>query len=205
MYHFAAGDWIDLIRGGLAEPKITFMQAHLDKGCEECQKSVATWRTIVQVLSREQGYRPPDHAVVAAKSTPLPQRSYGLLTELAQFSRLVFDSFKQPLPAMVRIAAQPGRQLVHEAHPYTIDIRVEIDSVRKRTYLTGQILNSEDPDASTSRLEVALLSGEELLDKTVTNASGEFHFDYKTATDIKVLINARTTRLIGIDLSNLET
>ena len=205
MYHFPAGDWIDLIRGGLAEPKVTLMQTHLDQGCEECQKSVATWRMIVEVLSREQRYRPPDHAVAAIKSAPFPARPYGVLAELAQFARLVFDSFKQPLPAMVRTSAPAGRQLVHEADPYTIDIRVDSDNARKRTYLIGQVLNSEDPDAPTGGMEVALLDGGDLLNKTVTNASGEFHFDYTTSNDIKILIHARSTRLIRIDLKNLET
>jgi hypothetical protein len=205
MYHFLAGDWIDLIRGGVAEPKVTLMQTHLDEGCQECQKSLVTWRMIVQVLSREQQYRPPHHAIAAVQSAPLPRRPYGLLAELAQFSRLVFDSFKQPLPSTVRASAQAGRQLVHEADPYTIDIRVDSGTARKRTYLIGQVLNSADPDASTSGMEVALLSGEDLVKETVTNPSGEFDFDYTTSNDVKILINARGARLIGIDLKGLET
>jgi hypothetical protein len=75
---------------------------------------------------------------------------------------------------------------------------------QKRTYLVGQLLNSEDPDAATSGIEIVLLSGQDLLKKTLTNVSGEFHFDYRMSDDIKILINARSKRLIGIDLSNLE-
>ncbi len=96
MYHFRAGDWIDLVRGGLAQSKVELMQTHLDQGCEECQKSVAAWRTIVQFFSREKQYQPPAAAVAAVKSAPLPERSYTSLAELAQFSRLVFDSFRRP-------------------------------------------------------------------------------------------------------------
>ncbi|HEX4167750.1 MAG TPA: hypothetical protein VHZ55_19985 [Bryobacteraceae bacterium] len=127
------------------------------------------------------------------------------LPQMAEFGRLLFDSFRQPDVAMVRAAMQSSRQLLHEVEPFIIDLRLESDPLRKRTSLTGQILNSEHPDQSTGEVDVVLLSGENLVKRTVANAQGEFELDFRPEDGLQLFINIRGQRAIGIVLPELET
>jgi hypothetical protein len=204
MDHFPAGDWIDLVRGGLTSSKAMNLQEHLDRGCEDCTRSAETWRSVVQLLSREPQYKPPAALVERIKSAELPPRRFAWFAELAQFARLTFDSFAQPIPAMVRSAAQAERQLLHQADPFTIDLRLETDASRKKKFLIGQVLNSEDPASSTSDLEVLLLSNDKLVQETRTNESGEFDIEYTAEPDLQLFINLTGRRPIGISLKDLK-
>ena len=205
MDHFSPGDWIDSARGILPAYKASLIQQHLDQGCGDCLKSSKTWRLIVEVSSREPAYRPPGSAVEASKGAFVPREPGRWLAEIAQFAQLLFDSFSQPSLATVRAAAQSSRQLVHEAEPFVIDLRLDSDPARKRVSLMGQILNSKNPDEATGKIDVIVLSGEQLVKRTSTNDVGEFDLDFNVQPDLQLVINIRGQRAIGINLPTPES
>ncbi len=205
MDHFPAGDWIDLARGLVEESKAAPMRAHLDRACRDCVQSSETWQLISELFAREAAYRPPDGAVRTVKAAYVPETRVKWLPEIAQFAQLIFDSFRQSATAMVRSAMQASRQLVHEAAPFTIDVRMERDARRNRVYLAGQILNSQSPEKVPAAVDVVLLSGERLLKRTLANASGEFDLDFDSEANLQLFINIRGERAIGIVLPDPDS
>ncbi len=204
MDHFPPDDWIDFARGLLPGPREQAMQAHLEGGCSECLDRSRSWQYIVQFSRRESSYQPPADDVRLVKAAALQFEPGTWMTELAQFARLVFDSVRDPSPAMVRSMGQPVRQLLHEAEPFVIDLRLEADHVRKRTSLLGQILNSRDPDRVLNGVDVVLLSGENLVEKASANPAGEFSLEYGEEKNLQLFINIRGQRAIGLDLPDMR-
>jgi hypothetical protein len=205
MDHFPPSDWVDLAHGLLEDSKAAPLRAHLDQDCTDCLNSLATWQLISDLFSREASYTPPDAVVKAVKAGFVPEKRLRWLAEIAQFAQLVFDSFKQPSTATVRNAMQTARHLVHEASPFTIDLRLETDPLHSRMYLVGQILNSQNPEKTTNGIDVVLLSGEHLVNRTVAKVTGEFDLDFAPEPNLQLFINIRGQRAIGIVLPDLDS
>ncbi len=196
MSHFSEADWVDFVRGLLPQTEAGALESHLHNNCEECLQSAKLWRTVLQYSAQEAQYVPPGqavHDVLAAYSVLKPWR---WLIEIARRTELIFDSFRQPMPAFVRGSASPSRRLVHEAEPFVIDLRLE--SVRDRLYLIGQILNSEKPDQAMYGVDVLLLEGEDLVARTKASSSGEFELQCDHDRPLRLFINIRGHRAIGI-------
>jgi hypothetical protein len=205
MDHFPPGDWIDVARCVLPAARAEVIHAHLREGCVECLRSSEIWGLVVTLSAREAGYRPPDDLVGAIKAAYAPARPERWLPEIAQFARLIFDSFKQPELAMVRGPLPSSRQLVHEATPFTIDLRLDSDPLRNRISLMGQILNSRNPEQAAGRIDVILLSGDRLVQKTSANAAGEFDLDLAPDDNLQLFVNIRGQRAIAIALPDLNS
>jgi len=204
MDHFPPGDWIDRVRDMLPPERAALMQSHLDQACEECHSSSETWRLVAKLTSREAAYEPPEEVVRIVEAAYRSAKPGTWLSEIANFARLVFDSFKQPSLAAVRSGAHSSRQLVHESEPFTVDLRLESDPARKRIYLMGQILNSKNPGGDGEGIDIVLLHGSHLVKRTLANAAGEFDLDFGSEDDMQLFINIRGQRAIGIVLPNLE-
>jgi hypothetical protein len=159
---------------------------------------------VQQALSREAAYGPPEAAVAKVKKAYAAAKPWTWLMEIAEFARTVFDSLQQPVPAMVRASPSRSRQLVHEAEPFVIDLRVESDPIRNRLFLVGQVLNARHPDQAVRGVDVVLLSGEELVMRTSASDSGEFDLEWDREEDLRLFINIRGQRAIGIVLPDLR-
>ncbi len=205
MDHFPPGDWIDLARGVLPVPQTALMQSHLRQGCAECLRSSETWSLVLSLSARETGYRPPDDVVRVIKAAYVSARPERWLPAMAQFARLIFDSFTQPHSATVRSSMPSSRFLLHEAEPFTIDLRLDADPVRKRISLMGQVLNSKDQGQSAGRIDVILLSGERLVKKTSANAAGEFDLDFVPEDNLQLFVNIRGQRAIAVVLPDMKS
>ncbi len=205
MDHFSPADWIDFTRGLLSGPESAALQSHLDQGCEECLKSWNVWRSVHECLSPETQYRPPDQALKYVRAAYVADRPWKWLVEAARWAELVFDSLRQPAPAPVRGSTSLGRQLVHEAEPFVIDVRLETDAKRNRILLIGQILDSEHPNEPMRGVDILLLNSEDLIAKTRASSSGEFDLQCERADNLRLFINIRGQRAIGIALPDVET
>jgi hypothetical protein len=181
------------------------MRPHFDEGCEDCKEARMLWRLVLELSSRESAYYPADGAVRMAKAAYPGNESWRWLKRVAEFAQLKFDSALQPSPAMLRASRPGSRQLVHQAKPYIIDVRLESDPLHStRTFLTGQILNSECPQESSCGIEVILLSGDQLLGRTIVSTTGEFQLELNREENVQLFINIRSQRAIGIDLPKLN-
>jgi hypothetical protein len=202
MEHFPAGDWIDFARGVLPADRADLIQAHLRRDCSECRRSSEIWGLVVSFSAKD--YRPPDDVVNAVKAAYFPARPERWLPQIAEVARLIFDSFKEPELAMVRAPFPSSRLLVHEATPFTIDLRLDSDPRRNRISLMGQILNSGHPDKSAGKIDVILLSGDRLVQKTSANAAGEFDLELAPEDNMQLFVNIRGQRAIGIALPDMH-
>lgn len=203
MDHFSAEEWVEFSRRVLPSAEMDLIQVHLDDRCNECLKSSETWQVIMELLSQEARYQPPESAVTEVKAAYIPEKPWRWLIQVARSTQLVFDSFRQAMPAAVRACMPSSRQLVYEAEPYVIDLRLEPAPARKRVMLIGQILNSKNPDQAVNRADVVLLSGEDIVVSTSANASGEFDLEFGRTEDLRLFINIRGQRAIGIALTEL--
>ncbi len=200
MRHFSAAEWLELARDSTLLEQRSLMERHLADGCDKCRKLSAMWSEVVEISRREPSYTPPMDAVHSAKAAFVSERSWKWLPKIAQVAQLIFDSFRQPAPAAMRGAAATCRQLLQEAKPFVIDLRVEYEPARKIVRLTGQVLNSNEPDKEVSDVEAFLLKGEDLLSRTRANASGEFDLDFQEQEDLHLFIDIRGRKVIEIQL-----
>lgn len=203
MHHFSMDKWVDFARG-MPPDEAAEMRIHLDRGCHECRQSLQTWQTISALAAREAAYQPSGSVVETVKAAFNSEKRWAWLAQIAQMARLVFDSFQQAEPAMMRGFPQPSRQLVHESEPFVIDLRLESDPLRKRISLLGQILNSRYPENAIRGVDVILLRGEDVIQKTSTNPLGEFVLEFGRDENLRLFINIRGQRAIGIVLPEVE-
>jgi hypothetical protein len=122
----------------------------------------------------------------------------------AQFAHVLFDSFREPTLAGVRSVGKTSRQITVETDPFVIDLQLESDPARQRVSLTGQILNSRNSQAAIHGADVVLLSSGNLLRRTKANELGEFCLDFGREKDLRLFINIRGERAIGVTLPDLE-
>src|SRR5450755_1518509 len=115
MSHFSTADWVDFTRGLLTPAESLGLRSHLDGECEECLNSAALWRAVFECVSPEKTCQVPDHALKSLMTEYKAQKPWKWLTLAARWAEPVFDSFKQPAPALVRGSASAGRHLIHEA------------------------------------------------------------------------------------------
>jgi hypothetical protein len=203
--HFSPADWVDFTRGLLRLEKQTDIQRHLDTGCEECRKSSQFWGLVAETAARESGFEPSPESLSVIRNAFRSTKPVSRLLELATWARLVFDSFVQPSLVAVRGIAQTSRQLLHESEPFTIDLRLEADPGRKRVYLTGQIINSSNPNEVAEGIDVVLLKAADQLTKTEASASGEFCLDFNASDHLQLFLNIRGQRGIAIALPDFES
>lgn len=204
MDHFPPENWVDLARGLLPPAAAAPMRVHLEQGCADCAKASETWRLIVELCSRQAHYGPEPAVVRVVKAAYTPAKPWIWVKNTAHSAKLVFDSFRQPSFAAIRGSQPVTRQLVHEAEPFVIDLRLESDPARRRVFLMGQILNSEDPEDVTTDVDIVLLSGEKLIGTARVNPSGEFDMEMGPDPNLHLFINIRGQRAIGIPLPDLQ-
>jgi hypothetical protein len=149
---------------------------------------------------RELNYRPPVDAVRSAKAAFVSTERWKWLPRMAQVARLIFDSSQAAAPAAVRGATACDQQLLQESKPYLVDVRVECEPARKRVHLTGQVLNSEEPDKNVVDAEIFLLKGEHLAARTKANASGEFSLEFKDEEGLQLFVDIPGKQVIEIRL-----
>src|SRR6266699_2565266 len=105
-------------------------------------------------------------------------RPSSLLRRVTQDARLVFDSFLQPLPGVIRISQPPGRRLVYEAGNLMAELWIEPKTDSPRTALVGQLVDSAKPDRRFDRIPVVLHGQKGPIALATTNEFGEFHLDF---------------------------
>jgi hypothetical protein len=205
MSHFSADEWVDFTRGLLPPAKAIVMQASLDGGCSECRSSSQLWRAILKSLAREGEYQPSETAIGAVKDAYVPEKPWKWMISVAQFAHVRFDSLREPALAGVRSSAKSSRQITVEAEPFVIDLQLESDSARQRVSLTGQVLNSHNSQTAINGADVVLLSLDNLIRRTKANELGEFCLDFGREENLRLFINIRGERAIGIALPDLES
>jgi len=202
MNHFAIEDWADFARGLASADRKGAMQMHLDNGCGKCAGVVSLWQEILDLAAGESSYQPPESAVRTIKVSYVLEGLRKTFPRGAQIAKLVFDSFRQPLPEGVRNLGPRARQLLYRAGKFAIDLR--LDSGPDRASLVGQVLDSTRPDQGVADIPVTLFKSRTRVLKTVTNRLGEFHFEIEDPNGLRVWIGVDQERPVFINLLELE-
>ena len=125
-----------------------------------------------------------------------PVRSMGI-------PRIIFDSFRSPVPAGVRSLSPGARQLAYEYKNAIIDLSIEFQEGSGRTSIAGQVLYGERKGASDG-LSVLLVSGIGTLARTVTNQFGEFHLGFESADAVSLEIRLGERSWILVPLGKMD-
>lgn len=200
MDHFLAEQWFEFAANIVSAEQKASMQRHLEEGCDECRMLAGMWTDMIDIGRRELNYRPPAESVRSAKAAFVSTERWKWLPQIAKVARLIFDSSQTPTAAAMRGSMVSDRQFLQEAKPYLVDVRLECESARKWVHLTGQVLDSEEPDRNVADVEVFLLKGEHLAAKTKANASGEFSLEFKDEEDLQLFVDIRGKQIIEIQL-----
>jgi hypothetical protein len=199
--HFDDGEWADFVRD-VASPELAQrMQAHLNRECEVCAKSLAIWNLVSQVASREQSYEAPESAIRVVKSAFGWRQKLSFLARQAQMARMVFDSFQDPVPAGLRGSGTGARHLLHEAGDFHVDIWLDQEN-EGRVWLAGQLRHREGETAHTGGASVVFVRGDDdIVAQTIANEVGEFQQELDARGKLRIFLHIPNIALIGIELS----
>lgn len=190
MKHYKLVRWADYARNLVSPEERAEMEAHLE-GCALCRRRSGTFEKIVPIANAEARLVVSEAEVRSAKAIfvlQLPER-VSILPRLR--SALLFDSFREPLPAGVRSQHRVTRQTLYHAGEYSLDLRLEHEWGSRRVILVGQIASRTEPDKAMAGVPVSLLSGNRVLARAVSNQFGEFSLDYVPQGHLQLHIPVR--------------
>ena len=186
MNHFDISDWTDFARGCAADPDRAAMGAHLASGCRRCRATLDLVQRVVVSTRDELSYEPPANVVRCAKALSALQQSRPSVARLV--ARLVYDSFRDPLPAGMRAEDRVSHHALYEAGDFFLDLRLEQEKESPFVTLVGQLTNRTDPDSSLAGAPVLLMARKDIIAHAVYNRFGEFQMDYPPARHLRLCV-----------------
>lgn len=93
---------------------------------------------------------------------------------------------------------------MYEAGDYCVDLRMERERGADAVVLVGQIANRTQPDERVSGVPVILMSGKEVVGRTVSKGSGEFHIQCQANKSLRLCVPLQQAgKRIEVPLKNL--
>jgi hypothetical protein len=180
MSHFKIEQWADFSRGVGSDIDRSAMETHLSTGCARCSRLVKMFGSVAAVARTEAAYEPPASAVRLAAAIYQIRKPERLL------ARLVFDTFREPLPAGVRTQDRQTRHALYEAGGYSVDLRLDHQRPTEMASLVGQLADRDHPGAAADGVRVELKTREQILASANCNRFGEFQLDYRPAPGLRL-------------------
>ena len=198
--HFTDEGLFDFVRQLLPQSESKLMQDHLAE-CEKCNKLYNIWKAVAKVTSRERHYQPAEPSIRIAKAAYATRRRQSLIPMLAKMIPLVFDSFRDERPAVVRAGQihAPARLLLHRTRSLAVDLRLEVEG-GKRMSIIGQVLRSGQKSPPPAVADVFLIRGDTLLAQTSTNQFGEFQLQCQRQEGLNIYLDISGRPPLGIAL-----
>ena len=205
MKHFDISQWTDFAREVVTGADRAAMETHLSSlGCDRCRATLDLVRRVVAVARAAGRYTPPEYVVRCAKAISAlqrPQRTRfpGLV------ARLVYDSFRDPVPAGMRSEDRVSRHTLYEAGNFYLDLRLEHDRGTPLVTLVGQLANRKDPHSSMAQAPVLLMARKDIVAHAVSNPFGEFQMEYAPARHLRLCVPLDPSgKRIEVSLDRLE-
>jgi hypothetical protein len=190
--HFSAEEWADFARGAVAAEQVVEMQEHLDRGCEECVRTLRLWSAVRDAAVKEGRHQPPEASIRIVRA----------MFRVSQFAaagkparaRLTFDSVRQPLLPGVRSHAAAPRQQLFTKGRFRVDTRIEAGTKPDRVVLLGQVIERTpagppvQPQSTRFAPTALLYAAERPLAAANANRFGEFHLEFEAAEDLRLWI-----------------
>jgi hypothetical protein len=205
MTHYSTEQWIDFVNGASAPSAKQDMQKHLDTGCKRCKEMVATWERVHRFAAQDSQFQPPADTVRVVKAAfgnagfePKPGLA-GIVAEV------IFDSFRTPVVAGARSAGMQSRQMLFSANPFQIDVNIEAKPGETRLSVTGQLMDTSQPDSIARGIPVTLSNRRGQTIQTVTNNFGEFHGEIENRGDLELTFLGHAEKTIVVSLRDALT
>lgn len=207
--HVTSAECVAAARGALEGEAQANLDLHVQR-CVACAEELRFWRHIAIIAERDREYEPPFAAVEAMKQHVVGQPS-GRLSPVAWaadrlralVATLVFDTLEQPLPVGVRGGASGARQLLYEAPPLFIDLRLEGSGRSPRVRLAGQIVNAHRSDEGGEGAHVAVGGPAAEVATVMANQFGEFQCEFDRRDDLTLFVSLKDGKAIVIPLDRL--
>ncbi len=200
MTHYSTEQWIDFVNGASVHSAQQDMQKHLDAGCKRCKGMVATWEKVHRSAAQEARFEPPAdwvRVVKAAFGNAGFESKPGFAGIIAQ---VIFDSFRTPAVAGARSAGMQSRQMLFSANPFQIDVNIEAKPGETRLSVTGQLMDTSQPDSIARGIPVTLSNRRGQTVQTVTNNFGEFHGEIENRGDLELTFLGHAEKTIIVSL-----
>jgi hypothetical protein len=186
------------------------MERHLAEGCTRCQGVVTLFKRVALTARTDASWDVPADVMERALEIFPVRASQAARPAHRILARLMFDSFREPMPLGVRATRGVSRQVLYRAGSYFIDLRLDSTAATRRVSLVGQVVRRGADRASTRTATVALVDGRTVLSHAPVNAFGEFQVDYdaKARVRLRVLLDAGRTAVdlpLGRLLGDRET
>jgi len=200
MTHYSTEQWIDFVNGASVQSAQQDMQKHLDTGCKRCKGMVATWQKVHRSAAQEARFEPSAdrvRVVKAAFGNAGFESKPGFAGTIAQ---VIFDSFRTPAVAGARSAGMQSRQMLFSANPFQIDVNIEAKPGETRLSVTGQLMDTSQPDSIARGIPVTLSNRRGQTVQTVTNNFGEFHGEIENRGDLELTFLGHAEKTIIVSL-----
>jgi hypothetical protein len=197
--HITDENCLDFVRQLLPEAQSELIRRHLDEGCERCNKLYSIWSLVANVTGRKFHDEPSEPAIRVAKAFYANSRGNYLVRPLAKMISPIFDSFLDNSAAAVRgpqIQAS-ARRLLHRTRSWAIDLRLETED-GERMSVVGQVSKSSQKSFAAVIADVILMQGDTVLAQTSTNQFGEFELQGPQEKNLKIYLDIRGGRPLGI-------
>jgi len=188
MNHFELHQSADFVRGLIEESAQVTMERHLASGCRKCRQTTDLLHKVVAATRNDSRVHVPDYAVRCARAIFLLQQPEKVQILPHIPARLLYDSFREPLPAGLRTQQRLSRQTLYQAGDYSLDLRLENERGSSRVALVGQIENRNRPEKRVSNVPVLLVSGKQILAQVVSNSLGEFQMEYMPSKHLRLYV-----------------
>lgn len=119
-------------------------------------------------------------------------------------ARLLFDSFRFPLPAGVRTSPAPGRHLTYKYGHTFIEMFLDRGLASEQVSLVGQVLNATAGEPEIPALTVVLVDQSGALARTTTNTSGEFALEFTSADTVSLEIRLAERSWVSIPVGKFQ-
>ena len=198
--HFGDDAWIDFVRNVAPPERANAIRKHLAGGCVECNRTFRFWSLLTEAAACESEYAPPEDLVASVKAAFMPApRPEPWLGQARRLAKLVFDSWRDPLPAGVRGGNSPLRHLLYDAGDVLIVLLLET-APDARVQLAGQALGkNENPRAIPTGAQIEVVDRES---RRVTGAAanifGEFHLEFETQAGLEIHVHAGALSVIPL-------
>ena len=191
MKHFDIDKWTDFIRGLVEDSARVAMERHRASGCRKCRHTADLLHKLVTATRNDSQVRVPDYALRCARAIFFLQQPEKVQILPRIPARLLYDSFREPLPAGVRTQQRMSRQTLYQAGDYSLDLRLENERGTSRVALVGQIQNRKQPGKWLGDVMVLLVSGKQVLALAVSNSLGEFQMEYAPTKRLRLYVPVR--------------
>ena len=205
MKHFEITEWCDFVRETAEPMHQAEMKGHLAEGCSKCQRTADMMNALEATARAEARHPAPQQAVYYARSIfalQMPER-VNLLPRLT--AHLLYDSFRDPLPAGVRSQHHISRQTLYEAGPICMDLRLDHERGKPEVSLVGQISDKRNVNRTCSGIPVYLVAGKtDVVAKSISNELGEFRMEYAPRRNLRLVVEVGEDRVIDPQADSLE-